>query len=134
MEVIYFFPYRISVWLDSEDISSGSDWHGAISTALDQCLAIIPVMTNKYVGSRFCKGELYTADTNGKLHFPVFQEDVDLSVSEVSRGVKYIIAGINWTFFRSGVDDFGTAFAKLLQGMKEKGKLVNIFLRLIYLT
>ena len=82
-------------------------------------------MTNKYVNSRFCKGELYTADTNAKLIFPVFLEDVDLSVSEMSRGVKYIIAGINWTFFRSGIDDFDAAFAKLLQGMKERGKFVS---------
>lgn len=110
------------MWLDCDDISSGSDWHGAIGTALDNCQALIPVVTNKYVASRFCKGELYTADSDKKLIFPVFLEDVDLSASELSRGVKYIIAGINWTFFRSGLEDYTVSLTKLIQGMKEKGK------------
>lgn len=109
------------MWLDSDDISSGSDWHGAIGTALDNCTAVVPVITNKYVASRFCKGELYTADSSKKLVFPIFLEDVDLSATELSRGVKFIIAGINWTFFRSGLDDYDVGLSKLAQGMREQG-------------
>jgi hypothetical protein len=108
--------------LDSDDISSGSDWHGAIGTALDYCKAVIPVITSKYLESRFCKGELYTADSSKKLFFPVFLDEVDLSATEVARGVKYIIAGINWTFFRPGLDDYNAALAKLVNGMRAQGK------------
>lgn len=109
------------MWLDSDDISSGSDWHGAIGTALDYCKAVVPIITNKYVASRFCKGELYTADSSKKLIFPVFLEEVDLSASELARGVKYIISGINWTFFRSGLDDYNVSVEKLIKGMREQG-------------
>lgn len=112
------------MWLDTDDISSGSDWHGAIGTALDNCKAIIPVITSKYVSSTFCKKELYNADGDRKLIFPVFLEDVDLSASELSRGVKYIISGINWTFFRDGLEDYAISLSKLVQGMKEKGTAV----------
>ena len=109
------------MWLDCDNISSGSDWHGAIGTALDNCKALIPVISNKYIHSRFCKGELYTADGDRKMIFPVFVEDVDLSASEISRGVKFIVSGINWSLFRSGLDDYTTSLSSLVQGMKEKG-------------
>ena len=53
---------NFSVWLDMESIPSGSDWHGAIGTGLQECTAIIPIITKKYMESRFCMNELYTAD------------------------------------------------------------------------
>lgn len=110
------------MWLDSDEIRSGSDWHGAIGTGLEGCKAVVAVITRKYITSRYCKGELYTADGGKKLVFPVFLEDVDLSATELSRGVKYIISGINWTFFRSGVEDYSASLANLTQGMREKGE------------
>ena len=82
----------------------------------------MPIITNKYISSLYCKGELYTANSDRKLIFPVFLEDVDLSATEISRGVKYIIAGINWTFFRSGVEDYNVSLGKLIHGMKEKSE------------
>ena len=47
-----------SVWLDTHDIPSGSDWHGAIGSGLTNCKAIIPVITQKYIGSRYCINEV----------------------------------------------------------------------------
>ena len=47
-----------SVWLDSKDIPAGSDWHGAIGSGLEKCRAIIPVLTAKYIGSRYCVNEV----------------------------------------------------------------------------
>lgn len=47
-----------SVWLDMEDIPAGSDWHGAIGTGLSSCRAIIPIITKKYIGSRYCTNEV----------------------------------------------------------------------------
>ena len=66
-----------AVWLDMESIPSGSDWHGAIGTGLQECSAIIPIITQKYVSSRFCMNELYTADGDKKAIFPIMYEDVD---------------------------------------------------------
>ena len=62
------------------------------------------------------------ADSNNKLIFPVFLEDVDLSATELSRGVKFIISGINWTMFRSGIEDYNVSLQKLVLGLKERGE------------
>lgn len=47
-----------SVWLDASDIPAGSDWHGAIGSGLVGCKAILPILTNKYIGSRYCVNEV----------------------------------------------------------------------------
>lgn len=107
--------------MDTDEIAAGSDWHGAIGTGLDNCRAVIAVVTNKYITSHFCKGELYAANADRKSIFPVILEDVDFSVSELTRGVKYIISGINWTFFRPKLEDYNVSLTKLVQGLREKG-------------
>ena len=112
---------RFSVWLDTEDILSGSDWHGALGTALDNCKAIIPVITQKYISSHFCKEELYMANSNMKLIFPVFFEDADMSASDLTRGVKLVISSFNWTMFRPGVDNYNVSRGKLVQGLLAQG-------------
>ena len=50
--------HGFSVWMDVHDISAGSDWHGAIGTGLTQCRAIVPIITSKYIGSRYCTNEV----------------------------------------------------------------------------
>ena len=47
--------------------------------------------------SKYCKQELNTADGDGKLIFPIMWEDVDL---DSAAGVKFIVAGLNWTFLK----------------------------------
>ena len=79
------------------------------------------MITKKYISSRYCKSELYTADGDQKLIFPVIFEDVDFSATQKSMGVKYVISGINWTMFRVGVDDYNMSLSRLIQGMKEQG-------------
>ena len=115
-----------TVWLDLEDIPAGSDWHGAIGTGLHKCRVIIPIITRKYIGSRYCINELYTADGDKKLIFPIVFEDVEFSDTETGRGVKFVISSINWTMCRPGVDDYSSSIQKLVQGMKEKGRLNQI--------
>ena len=68
--------------------------------------AIIPVITQKYIGSRFCIKELYTADGDKKCIFPVIYEDVDFDSTDTGKGVKFVISSINWTMFRPGRDDY----------------------------
>ena len=111
------------MWLDTEDIPAGSDWHAAIGTGLHNCRALIAIITAKYISSRYCTSELYTADGDQKLIFPVIFEDVDFSLSQKSKGVKYVISGINWTMFRPNVDNYQFSLSKLIEGMKESGEL-----------
>lgn len=111
-----------SVWLDLESIPSGSDWHEAIGTGLHKCSFIIPIITDKYINSRYCMNELYTADSDKKQIFPVMYEDVELASTEGGRALKFIVSGINWTMFRPGKDDYTTSLQNLIKGMKLKGK------------
>lgn len=109
------------MWLDTEDIPAGSDWHAVIGEGLDRCKALIAVISNKYINSRYCKSELYTANSDQKPIFPLMVENVDFSVSSTTKGVKYVVSGINWTMFRRDQDDYHSSLAKLIAGMKEQG-------------
>lgn len=89
-------------------------------TGLEQSKALIAVVTTKYLNSKFCTNELYAASSDQKDIFPVMMENIDFNTSERSRGVKYAIGGINWTYFGAGYD-YGTALERLVQGMKMSG-------------
>lgn len=52
-------------------------------------------------------------------------EDVDLNETEVSRGVKFVISGVNWTMCRPNVDDYNHAISRLMQGMRDRGVLLQ---------
>ena len=119
------------MWLDTEDITAGCDWHAAIGTGLDKCQALIAVISNKYIMSRYCKSELYTANGDQKHIFPVIVENVDFSGTERARGVKYVVSGINWTMFRPGYDDYQTSLTKLITGMKEHGQFVCVVVLIV---
>ena len=104
-----------------QDIPSGCDWHGAIGGGLFQCRAILPVITNKYVSSSYCIKELYTADGDRKLIFPIWFEDVDLDKDQTTQGVKFAISSINWTMCRPGKDDYNNSISRLISDLKAKG-------------
>ena len=64
-----------TVWLDTQDIPAGSDWHGAIGTGLSSCRAIVPIITKKYIGSRYCtnevrSGNVRVGDVYIRVYFP----------------------------------------------------------------
>ena len=67
--------------------------------------------------------ELYAADADQKHIFPVFIEDVDFQRSQKSMGVKYVIGGLEWLYFRSGFDNYDTSLTKLTKGLKAQGTL-----------
>ena len=109
----------VSVWLDADDIPTGSDFHIEIGVALKSCRALIPVLTKKYVHSRYCKGELYVANGENKVLLPVIYED-GWDEGEEGAGVNYIVAAYNWAFFRPDMDDHKTSLDKLVHGIKLK--------------
>ena len=63
---------------------------------------------------------MYVANTDGKPIFPVFLQDVNFNITETARGVKYVIAGINWIMFKPD-NDYKTSLTKLIDGLKGKG-------------
>ena len=109
----------VSVWLDADDIPTGSDFHIEIGVALKSCRALIPVLTKKYVQSRYCKGELYVANGENKVLLPVIYED-GWDEGEEGAGVNYIVAAYNWAFFRPSMDNHKTSLDKLVHGIKLK--------------
>ena len=113
---------RRTAWLDSTDIPAGSDWHAEIGMGLKNCSALIAIITKKYINSRYCKKELYGANAKNKKIFPIIFEEFDLEASgDTGAGVHYVIADINWTYFRKEKDDFSESFAKLLKGLDAAG-------------
>ena len=109
----------VSVWLDVDDIPTGSDFHVEIGVALKSCRALIPVLTKRYVQSRYCKGELYVANSQKKVLLPVIYED-GWDEGDDGAGVNYIVAAFNWAFFRPNKDDYKTSLEKLVHGIKLK--------------
>ena len=109
----------VSVWLDVDDIPTGSDFHVEIGVALKSCRALVAILTRKYVHSRYCKGELYVANSQEKVLLPVIYED-GWNVGEEGAGVNYIVAAYNWAFFRPNRDDYQESLEKLVHGIKLK--------------
>ena len=107
----------LSTWLDVDDIPTGSDWHNEIGVALENCRALLAVITKKYVSSRYCKGELYVANGNKKSLFPVIYEE-GWKDSPESAGVSYAITSFDWAMFRPGKDDYQKSLARLIEGLK----------------
>ena len=107
----------VSVWLDADDIPAGSDFHVEIGVALKSCRALIPVLTRKYVQSRYCKGELYVAYDEKKAILPVVYED-GWDEGKEGAGVNYIVTAFNWALFRPNKDDHQNSLKKLVEGAK----------------
>ena len=96
------------------------DFYTTTGTGLQKSKALIAVITTKYLNSKFCTNELYTASSDQKDIFPIMLETIDFSASERSRGVKYVIGSINWTMFGTGYD-YQASLEHLVQGLKEHG-------------
>lgn len=90
----------ISVWRDTDDIDVGSDWHNKIADGVYNCRALLCVLTNKYINSRNCRGELFYANEKKKLIFPVLYEDIAWDKDANSRGVGYVVNSFNRAEFR----------------------------------
>ena len=112
----------LSVWLDTDDIPTGSDFHVEIGVALKSCRVLIPILTKKYVHSRYCKGELYMANKEKRDLLPVVYED-GWDEGEEGAGVNYIVTALNMVFFRPNQDNYEENLYKLIKGAKSKLKL-----------
>ena len=108
-----------SVWVDTDDICTGADWHSDIGTALQNCRALIAVLTANYLESHYCRKELFMASREKKPVFPIMLEEVDFKSSKEGAGVSLAVADLNWVMF-SG-KSYNKAFPKLLEGLHHGG-------------
>ena len=106
-----------SVWLDTQDIATGSDWHSAIGDGLFDCRAFVALLSDRYIQSKYCRNELFMVDSMHKPIFPVFLQPVDLS-SRAASGVQYAISSLNHVSLHTG---YQQALACLLQGLRAVG-------------
>ena len=108
-----------NVWLDVSDISSGSDWHSAIGEGLRKCKALIAIITHKYMHSKYCKNELFMADSLHKHIFPIFLEEVAFNSPE-DAGVQFVIGSINWIIMTPD-KSYSHGLAQLMEGIVKIG-------------
>lgn len=106
-----------SVWLDTQDIATGSDWHSAIGDGLFACRAFVALLSDRYIQSKYCRNELFMVDSMHKPIFPVFLQPVDLS-SRAASGVQYAISSLNHVSLHA---DYRQALASLLLGLQAAG-------------
>ena len=78
--------------------------------------------------------QLYTADSDSKLIFPIMFEDIDFSSSEAGPGIKFVISSVNWTMCRPDIDDYNNSISKLMHSMKERGLCIDMCVMLPQLS
>lgn len=66
----------VNLWMDRLDIKPGDDWIYALQNGVNDCAAIISVLSPGYVSSKYCRRELARADRMGRPIFPVILRPV----------------------------------------------------------
>ena len=61
----------LNLWIDRLDIKLGDDWRRSLQNAVDECAALIAVVTPEYVASKYCQRELGRADRIARPIFPL---------------------------------------------------------------
>ena len=52
----------VKLWMDRLDIQPGDDWIHALQRAVNECAAVIAILSPDYIHSRYCRRELARAD------------------------------------------------------------------------
>jgi hypothetical protein len=88
----------VTPWIDVEHILPGSNWEKALVAAVEEASALIYVISQRSVKSRFMAAEVQHAVTRGKPVFPVL-------VEHVSAGdLPPVVRDIQWADFRSSYE------------------------------
>jgi HEAT repeat protein len=61
----------VNLWMDRLDINPGDDWRISLQNAVDNCAAVISVLSSAYATSKYCQRELARADRLGRPIFPI---------------------------------------------------------------
>ena len=91
--------FGLDTWVDVENIEPGSRWDKALNRALQESTALIFVLSQNMVESRWVLAELqHFASAGSKAIFPVIIENID------SSQVPAAIRDIQWADFRHSYD------------------------------
>lgn len=63
--------HSLHPWVDRRRLESGEEWMDLLQDAVDQCQAVVVVLSPAAVESKYVKREYRYADANGKLIIPV---------------------------------------------------------------
>jgi HEAT repeat protein len=66
----------VNLWMDRLDIKPGEDWINALQKAVNDCIAIVAIISPEYVTSKYCRRELARADRMGHPIIPVLLRHV----------------------------------------------------------
>ena len=98
--------------MDTKSIAPGDPWRDNISHAIHSAKVFIAVLTKKYVKSRYCKSELYIAEAEDKLVFPVVYED-GWESGTLGQSVKKVVENISYAWFQSTRRDYEVQLSSL---------------------
>lgn len=86
----------IETWVDREDLVPGDRWRGEIINAIDECTALVVVLSRASASSREVPREVEAADRREKQIIPVIKEACD------PRNVELVVAERQWIDFSTG--------------------------------
>lgn len=66
----------INLWMDRMDIKPGDDWPQALEAGVNNCAAMIVIVSEGYIQSKHCLRELHRADRMEKKLFPIVLSEI----------------------------------------------------------
>ena len=85
------------VWMDQEEISTGTNWQLQIGNAIEKSVGMICVIDRKYVGSVFCCNELNMAQNKALFLFPVLFRKFEFG--DLPNDLQYVLSSTNCMSF-----------------------------------
>ncbi|MBE9033430.1 toll/interleukin-1 receptor domain-containing protein, partial [filamentous cyanobacterium LEGE 11480] len=117
-------------WVDWANIELTEDWRAAIRTGIDGANNFVFVMSPDAVMSEVCQWEINYAMENNKRLVPVMHRDCAAMLDQAGNSAHAALNQHNWLWFR-GEDDFGPAFASLVQTIDTDFEHVKFHTRLL---
>ena len=86
------------VWIDMKRLQPGEQWVVAIGRGLQQSRILVPILTEKYMGSMFCMNEFYTFVADRKAVRPVrFTDTSERHLQRLNLGASYFLQDARFT-------------------------------------
>jgi hypothetical protein len=100
----------VETWVDREDLVPGDRWRGEIVTAIEECEALVVVLSRASAASREVPREVEAADRRQKRIIPVIKEACD------PRNMELVLAERHWIDFSTG--DYAGGVRQLLAALQ----------------
>lgn len=86
----------VRIWVDRLDIKPSEDWRHSLQNGINNCAALISVLTPDYVHSSYCQRELARADRLGYPIIPIVLQPVSTDEFPLELERKQYIDFSNW--------------------------------------